>query len=214
MATAEQNPFVKKVADYVAHHHDAAYVPISARIEAELIDLAPDEAKAFLKDLGVDDSGVSQLIRGTYDPARPADLLHRRRKGSARLDHQERLEGPAGRRRHPHRFRKGLHQGRDCLLRGSHLGSAALLPPAKPANIGSRARSTFSPTATSPCSASTTDGEQKKPRSIPGLFCGLCANQRPSNQRTAGHEHAFGHDQNAVPNNDTVGIRAIGFAFG
>ena len=42
------------------------YVPISARIESELIDLAPDEAKAFLKDLGVDDSGVSKLIQATY----------------------------------------------------------------------------------------------------------------------------------------------------
>ncbi len=66
MATAEQNPFVKKVADYVAHHHDAAYVPISARIESELIDLSPDEAKEFLKDLGVTDSGVSALIRASY----------------------------------------------------------------------------------------------------------------------------------------------------
>jgi len=48
-------------------HHDAAYVPISARIESELIDLSPEDAKAFLKDLGVDDSGVSSLIRGTYE---------------------------------------------------------------------------------------------------------------------------------------------------
>jgi GTP-binding protein YchF len=66
LATAEQNPFVQKVAEYVRTHHDAAYVPISAKIESELIDLPPDEAKAFLKDLGVDDSGVSSLIRGTY----------------------------------------------------------------------------------------------------------------------------------------------------
>jgi GTP-binding protein YchF len=66
LATAEQSPFVQKVAAFVRAHHDAAYVPISARIEAELIDLAPDEAKAFLKDLGVDDSGVSSLIRATY----------------------------------------------------------------------------------------------------------------------------------------------------
>jgi hypothetical protein len=66
LATAEANPFVQKVAEFVKAHHDAAYVPISARIEAELIDLAPDEAKAFLKDLGVDDSGVSSLIRATY----------------------------------------------------------------------------------------------------------------------------------------------------
>jgi GTP-binding protein YchF len=67
LATAEQNPFVQKVAEYVRTHHDAAYVPISARIEAELIDLAPEDAKAFLKDFGVDDSGVSALIKGTYN---------------------------------------------------------------------------------------------------------------------------------------------------
>ena len=67
LATAEQNKFVQKVAEYVRTHHDAAYVPISAKIEAELIDLPPEEAKAFLKDLGVDDSGVSALIKGTYD---------------------------------------------------------------------------------------------------------------------------------------------------
>jgi GTP-binding protein YchF len=66
LASAETNPFVQKVAEFVRAHHDAAYVPISARIEAELIDLADDEAKAFLKDLGVDDSGVSSLIRSTY----------------------------------------------------------------------------------------------------------------------------------------------------
>ncbi len=59
LATAEENPFVKKVADFVKVHHDAAYVPISARIESELIDLSPEEAKEFLKDLGVTDSGVS-----------------------------------------------------------------------------------------------------------------------------------------------------------
>ena len=67
LATAEENPFVKKVAEFVKAHHDAAYVPISARIEAELIDLSPEEAKEFLTDLGVSDSGVSQLIKGTYN---------------------------------------------------------------------------------------------------------------------------------------------------
>jgi GTP-binding protein YchF len=67
LATAEQNRFVQQVAGYVRTHHDAAYVPISAKIESELIDLAPDEAKAFLQDLGVADSGVSSLIKGTYD---------------------------------------------------------------------------------------------------------------------------------------------------
>jgi len=51
LATAEQNKFVQQVANYVRTHHDAAYVPISAKIESELIDLSPEEAKAFLKDL-------------------------------------------------------------------------------------------------------------------------------------------------------------------
>jgi GTP-binding protein YchF len=67
LATAESNPFVQKVAEFVKAHHDAAYVPISARIEAELIDLSADEAKEFLKDFGVSDSGVSMLIKGTYN---------------------------------------------------------------------------------------------------------------------------------------------------
>jgi GTP-binding protein YchF len=66
LATAEQNPFVQLVAGYVRTHHDAAYVPISAKIEAELVDLSPEEAREFLKDLGVADSGVSALIRTSY----------------------------------------------------------------------------------------------------------------------------------------------------
>jgi GTP-binding protein YchF len=66
LATAEQNPFVQKVAEFVRTHHDAAYVTISAKIESELIDLPPEEAKEFLQGLGVEDSGVSALIKGTY----------------------------------------------------------------------------------------------------------------------------------------------------
>ncbi|MBX3750292.1 MAG: redox-regulated ATPase YchF [Opitutaceae bacterium] len=67
LAKAEEVPFVQQVAKYVQTHHDAAYVPISARIEAELIDLSPEEAKEFLKDLGVSDSGVSNLIKASYE---------------------------------------------------------------------------------------------------------------------------------------------------
>ena len=67
LAAAEANPFVQKVAEFVRTHHDAAYVPISAKIESELIDLTPAEAKEFLQDLGVSDSGVSSLIRASYD---------------------------------------------------------------------------------------------------------------------------------------------------
>ncbi len=67
LANAEEIGFVKQVAGYVQTHHDAAYVPISARIESELVDLSPDEARDFLKDLGVSDSGVSNLIKASYE---------------------------------------------------------------------------------------------------------------------------------------------------
>lgn len=66
LTDAEANENVQKVAEYVRTHHDAAYVPISAKIEYELIDLEPAEAKEFLQDLGVEDSGVSALIRESY----------------------------------------------------------------------------------------------------------------------------------------------------
>ena len=66
LAGAAQNPLVVKVAEFVRAHHDAAYVPVSARIESELVDLSPEEAREFMMDLGVGDSGASALIRSTY----------------------------------------------------------------------------------------------------------------------------------------------------
>jgi ribosome-binding ATPase len=41
-------------------------IVISAQIESELAELSADEAREFLADLGVADSGVSQLIRAVY----------------------------------------------------------------------------------------------------------------------------------------------------
>ncbi|MBI5799277.1 MAG: redox-regulated ATPase YchF [Verrucomicrobia bacterium] len=66
LATAEANAYVQKVRDYAKTHLACEAVVISAQIESDLIDLSPEEAKAFLKELGVDESGVGALIRGTY----------------------------------------------------------------------------------------------------------------------------------------------------
>ena len=66
LANVAENKFVQAVAEFVGKHHDAAYVAISAQIEAELIELSQEDAKSFLTDLGVEDSGVSLLIRETY----------------------------------------------------------------------------------------------------------------------------------------------------
>ena len=66
LAAAESNPYVLKVRDYVKTHLACEAVVISAQIESDLIDLEPEEAIAFLKELGVQESGVGALIRATY----------------------------------------------------------------------------------------------------------------------------------------------------
>jgi len=66
LATADTNPHVVKVRDFAQHHFACEAVVISAQIESDLIDLSPEEEKQFLKELGVQESGVGQLIRATY----------------------------------------------------------------------------------------------------------------------------------------------------
>ncbi|MFN9330992.1 MAG: redox-regulated ATPase YchF [Planctomycetota bacterium] len=66
LATADQNPYVQKVREYAKSHLACEAIVISAQIESDLVDLEPDDAKAFLADLGVKESGVGALIRATY----------------------------------------------------------------------------------------------------------------------------------------------------
>jgi ribosome-binding ATPase len=66
LATADKNPFVQQVRDYVKTHLACEAVVISAQIESDLMDLSDTEAKEFLKELGVAESGVGALIRATH----------------------------------------------------------------------------------------------------------------------------------------------------
>jgi len=66
LASADVNPHVMKIREYVKTHLACEAVVISAHIESELVDLEPAEAEAFLKDLGVEESGIGALIRATY----------------------------------------------------------------------------------------------------------------------------------------------------
>jgi ribosome-binding ATPase YchF (GTP1/OBG family) len=50
----------------VKSHLACDAVVISAQIESDLIDLSEEEAKQFLAELGVKESGVGALIRATY----------------------------------------------------------------------------------------------------------------------------------------------------
>ena len=66
LATADSNPYVVKVREYVSTHLSCEAVVISAQIESDLVDLEPAEAAEFLTSLGVDESGIGSLIRATY----------------------------------------------------------------------------------------------------------------------------------------------------
>jgi len=66
LAAADANPHVIQVREYVETHLACEAVVISAQIESDLVDLDPNEAEAFLKELGVQESGVGALIRATY----------------------------------------------------------------------------------------------------------------------------------------------------
>ncbi|MBK1830374.1 redox-regulated ATPase YchF [Verrucomicrobiaceae bacterium R5-34] len=70
LAETQKNPdghdMVAKVREYAAASHNAEAIVISARIEEELVELDAEEVKEFLADMGIEDSGVSTLIRGVY----------------------------------------------------------------------------------------------------------------------------------------------------
>ncbi|CAA6679451.1 MULTISPECIES: redox-regulated ATPase YchF [unclassified Lentimonas] len=67
LADYSANTHVAAVEKYAAEHHGAGTCVISAAVEAELIDFEGDEATEYLESLGITDSGVSLLIRATYD---------------------------------------------------------------------------------------------------------------------------------------------------
>ena len=59
------NNYVEQVKNY-ASKENSLVVPICAKIESELAELDLDEKTAFLKELGIEESGLSNLIRTTY----------------------------------------------------------------------------------------------------------------------------------------------------
>lgn len=59
------NNYTKMVEEY-AKGHNAEMVVISARIEEELAELGEAEAKDYLKELGVESSGMEKMIRSVY----------------------------------------------------------------------------------------------------------------------------------------------------
>ncbi len=62
---AGENEYVKEVREY-AKKENTEVVMICAKIESELAELELEEKTAFLKELGIEESGLSSLIKSTY----------------------------------------------------------------------------------------------------------------------------------------------------
>ena len=64
-SAATGNAHSDRVAE-MAREQGAGFVVISAAIEEEIAQLDPDEAAAFLADLGLEEAGLDRLIRAGY----------------------------------------------------------------------------------------------------------------------------------------------------
>jgi len=60
------DPHVAKVRDYARTHHACDTVVVCAQLESDLADLSPEEARQYLAELGVRETGGEALIRATY----------------------------------------------------------------------------------------------------------------------------------------------------
>ncbi|HVF40201.1 MAG TPA: redox-regulated ATPase YchF [Gemmatimonadaceae bacterium] len=65
--TGDEGPHVKALRDAIsASGEHAEVVPFSAKIEAELAELPPDDREEFLSSLGLESAGLDRLIRAGY----------------------------------------------------------------------------------------------------------------------------------------------------
>ncbi len=66
MIGLEDNSYVKEVKEY-AKKENASVVVLCAKIEEELSELSDTDKKDMLEALGMENSGLEQLISATYD---------------------------------------------------------------------------------------------------------------------------------------------------
>lgn len=66
-ADPNSNPNLSAFREWASKQQDANCCVISAKMEEELSELSEEESKEYLEAMGVDDSGVASLIRGSYD---------------------------------------------------------------------------------------------------------------------------------------------------
>lgn len=66
LADPGSNPHYRRLQEHAAAEGDVPVVPVCAQIEAELADLPPGERREFLRELGLEQSGMERLIQTGY----------------------------------------------------------------------------------------------------------------------------------------------------
>ena len=94
----------------------AQAVVVSAAIEAEIATMAPEDRAEFLSDLGLHETGLARVIRAGYALLDLITFFTVGPKETRAWTRRQGRQGPAGRRRDPHRFRARLHPRRDHRL--------------------------------------------------------------------------------------------------
>lgn len=61
----DHNPFVQSVKEYAANEN-AEVIVVCAKIESEIAELDGEEKEMFLEELGIEESGLDQLIKASY----------------------------------------------------------------------------------------------------------------------------------------------------
>lgn len=64
---ADPERIIAPVREAARAHRASAVVPVSAKLEAEIAELPPDEAASFRSDLGLAEPALDRLIRATYE---------------------------------------------------------------------------------------------------------------------------------------------------
>lgn len=63
---ADSHPAFVHLKAYAARQKAASVIPLSARLESDLLELSPEESREFLRELGLVESGIAELIRATF----------------------------------------------------------------------------------------------------------------------------------------------------
>ncbi|NDG85234.1 MAG: redox-regulated ATPase YchF [Proteobacteria bacterium] len=66
LANPFENEYVKRVVEH-AKKEGAPVVPICGKIESEIAELAEEDKKSFLSDMGMEEPGLNRVIRAGYD---------------------------------------------------------------------------------------------------------------------------------------------------